>query len=215
MNNQKDLTNQRFGKLTAIRLSANPYISPTNKKINKWVCQCDCGNIKEINIYSLIHNKSKSCGCNHRTHNLTNTPEYSTWSEMKSRCTNVNHPRYNNYGERGIQVCQKWLDSFEAFIKDVGKRPSKNHSLDRIDNDGNYTKDNVRWTNSTVQSINRRKKSTNTSGVTGVSYNKHAKKWNANIGVNKKYINLGYYDTKEEAILARKAGEEKYHKPLL
>ncbi len=84
------------------------------------------------------------------------TREYRAWASMKQRCHNPRTPAYPNYGGRGIEVCQSWRDSFEAFLADVGLRPSPKHSLDRIDNDGNYEPGNVRWANWDQQAANRR-----------------------------------------------------------
>jgi hypothetical protein len=82
------------------------------------------------------------------------SPEYKVWNNFKTRCYNSNTLNYNRYGGRGITVCDKWL-TFEGFLEDMGKRPSRNHSLDRINNDGNYCKDNCRWTTRKEQTRNR------------------------------------------------------------
>lgn len=83
------------------------------------------------------------------------TPTYAAWASMKSRCNNPNHTSYKRYGARGIRVCERW-NEFEAFLNDVGERPSPKHSLDRIDNDGNYEPCNVRWATSLEQNRNTR-----------------------------------------------------------
>ena len=82
------------------------------------------------------------------------TPEYSAWYNMKRRCYNKNQKDYPRYGGRGIFVCNRWLDSYEAFLEDMGRRPSSRHSIDRIDNDGNYTPSNCRWADITEQNRN-------------------------------------------------------------
>ena len=90
-----------------------------------------------------------------KTHGMRNTSEYSAWVEMKQRCLNPNYKWFHNYGGRGIKVCKRWL-TFENFIKDISLKPSKNYSLDRIDNNGNYTPKNCKWSTDIEQSRNRR-----------------------------------------------------------
>ena len=93
-----------------------------------------------------------------RTHGESNrgnpTPEYAAWAAMKQRCTNRNAPPFIHYGARGISVCERWMNSFEAFLADVGRRPSPKHSIDRIDNDGDYEPGNVRWATRKEQRAN-------------------------------------------------------------
>ena len=133
---------------------------------NKWLyeCRCSCGNVIFTDKYKLQYGHTKSCGClkldllsiNKYVHGMTKTPEYKAWIEMKQRCYNKDHKRFNYYGGRGIHVCDKWLDSFQSFYDDLGKRNTKKHSLDRIDVNGNYEPSNCRWATPTEQSANRR-----------------------------------------------------------
>ena len=88
--------------------------------------------------------------------NPNKTPEYATWERMKARCYMPNHNSYKNYGGRGIVVCDAWRNSFASFLSDMGKRPSENHSLDRINNDGNYEPGNCKWSTAKDQARNRR-----------------------------------------------------------
>lgn len=87
---------------------------------------------------------------------MSRTPEYNAWINIKARCYNINNPRYASYGGRGIKVCEKWKHSFDNFLTDMGERPSDKHSIDRIDNDGDYTPENCRWATMTRQQNNKK-----------------------------------------------------------
>ena len=89
-------------------------------------------------------------------HNLTGGAEYNAWRDIKKRCFNANHKYYSNYGGRGITMYEPWITSFLEFYRHVGKRPTKYHSIDRIDNDGNYEPGNIKWSIKTEQDNNRR-----------------------------------------------------------
>jgi hypothetical protein len=158
-----DLTGKRFGRLSVIRESGR---DKHNKPL--WVCLCDCGEERTILGNSLSRNKTKSCGClqsdtvtsmstkhGHAKRGKVST-EHIIWSLMIQRCTNENATNYKYWGGRGISVCDRWLHSFENFLKDMGERPSINHSLDRKENDGNYEPSNCRWATRTEQVMNRR-----------------------------------------------------------
>lgn len=131
-------------------------------------CLCDCGKETLVFLSSLRSGNTKSCGCYHReisssvnailkrTHGLRKTPEHRIWSLMKHRCFNENSPAYKNYGGRGITVCDRWKNSFADFYDDIGPRPSPTHELDRIDNNGNYEPNNVRWATSLENGRNKR-----------------------------------------------------------
>jgi len=129
---------------------------------------------------------------------------------MTQRCHNPKRECYPNYGGRGIIVCKKWRESFEEFIKDVGDRPTKYHTIDRVNNNGNYEPNNIKWSTRREQAINTRIRIDNASGVKGVHFDKLRKKWMAYITINKKRISLGRHDTREKAICARLTGETKY-----
>lgn len=121
-----------------------------------WNCLCICGNNHKVKTGLLKSGNTKSCGCKTGAFlNLSRTPEYVAWSDMKGRCLNENFKNYLHYGGRGIKVCVKWLESFENFYKDMGDRP-KNCSLDRIDVDGDYSPKNCRWSDQHTQNSNKR-----------------------------------------------------------
>lgn len=137
--------------------------------VHYWLSICDCGKECLIPTNNLISGKSKSCGClradtntkNRKTHgNTVNgySTEYISWVQMRARCRDKNRPDYERYGGRGVKVCERWLNSFENFLEDMGKKPSKIHTLDRFPNntDGMYEPSNCRWATPTQQANNRR-----------------------------------------------------------
>lgn len=206
-----DLLGKKFSRLIVIE-------QVKGKSNARWVCLCDCGNTTVASSVALRNGSIKSCGCLRNElnrqrslkHGLRKHPLYPTWCAMKARCSNPNHEDYHNYGGRGITVCDRWINSFENFYEDMGERP-EGMSLDRIDVNGNYCKDNCRWASKSVQTFNQRTLLTNTSGRTGVTYRKETDKWRAIITYNKHRFNLGTFETFEEAVAAREAAELKYY----
>jgi len=132
-----------------------------------WLCACECGTEKPVRPDRLRSGESRSCGCLHReivsenvgnpTHGLSSGPEYRAWQQAKQRCFNPKHHLWGSYGGRGITMCPEWVESFELFYEEVGERPSKKHSLGRIDNDGDYEPGNVEWQTASEQNRNRRR----------------------------------------------------------
>jgi hypothetical protein len=155
-----DLTGKRFGKLVVLGRAPS-----SARERPKWLCRCDCGKEKVIRGHALRAGATHSCGCmvgvltgnRFRTHGQCGTEMHKIWIGMNCRCANSNDLRFPRYGGRGIKVCARWRKSFVSFLRDVGPRPSKQHSLDRIDNNGNYEPSNVRWATRVVQARNSSK----------------------------------------------------------
>ncbi len=161
--------------------------------------------------YNIKSGSAKSCGCQkHKPreksikHNLTKHRFYSTWHKMLHRCSNVNNKDYKYYGGRGITVCEEWLDvaNFIAWC-DLTRPDTEGLSLDRIDVDGNYEPNNCRWADASTQALNQRIKGNNTSGFVGVNFRPSENKYVARISILGDRIYLGYFDSIEEAVLAR------------
>lgn len=210
----KDITGQKFNKLTAIRFDYS------DGKTQFWLFRCDCGNEKIIVKSKVVTNLSKSCGCGKTqsatTHGQTRCQKtdypkvYKTWMSMKNRCHNKNEPSYKSYGAKGIFVCNDW-HKFENFYKDMGDPPTKDHSIDRIDPKKGYSKDNTRWATRTEQARNLSKSTSKkcTSRFKGVECIS-AKCFRARIKLTGKRLELGLFKTELEAAKAYNEAAKKY-----
>lgn len=152
-----DYAGRKFGKLTV-----DQDVGRDSFGAVMWLCKCDCGNETIVRGRSLKQNVTRSCGCGireaasrPRTHGKTHTPLYQRWRAMIGRCTLESGSQYRNYGGRGIQVCARWAD-FAAFAEDMGAGFDQNLELDRIDVNGDYSRENCRWASKKQQQRNRR-----------------------------------------------------------
>lgn len=156
-----DLRDQKFGKLTVIR----KHPERANGGGVRWICKCECGGDSVTSSYNLRNGIAKTCGCYtservranppHTTHGMTGSPTYLSWAAMKNRCLRTNSHNWKYYGGRGIRICKKW-HSFVNFFADMGERPL-GKSLDRINNSGNYTPKNCKWSTHSEQTRNTRR----------------------------------------------------------
>lgn len=151
-----DFTNTKKGELLI-----ESYIGKTEKGVHFWSAKCSCGN--SIQIRSSGIKKTDSCGCvslkkaskTNSTHRMRHSSEYRSWIGMRVRILKKTEPSYPRYGGRGITICDSWKNSFESFYADMGPKPSPRHSIDRVDNNAGYCKENCRWATPKQQMRNR------------------------------------------------------------
>ncbi len=158
----KDFTGLKIGRLTVVGFAGVQIRNSRSRRY--WLCSCECGNTVEVEASNLISRPTQSCGClrnelvalvNLKHGEAMRTKENRAWYGMKARCYNPNETKYPQYGGRGIIVCERWLNSYEDFLLDMGRAPSKGHTLDRIDVNGNYEPSNCRWATLKVQGNNK------------------------------------------------------------
>lgn len=213
MSKALDLTGKVFGRLLVLNREGN-----NKNQQSIWLCKCECGNLKSIHGSSIKNGETKSCGCLQkealRERSLTHggtigrtcSKTYNTYRGMKSRCYREKDTRFYSYGAKGIKVCDRWLESFENFLEDMGERP-EGLTIERKDPTKNYEPSNCIWGDITEQNFNIGIKSNNKTGRTGVKKSGNGQKWIAFISKSCIKYHLGTYDSYEEAAEIRGLAE--------
>lgn len=205
-----DLTNRDFGRLHV------KYRDLTSK-YTKWICECDCGKITSVRSCHLISGAIKSCGClsaentairNHiqkTIHGLRDTRLYSIWHSMKQRCYDTSRSDYERYGGRGITVCDEWKDNFQSFYDwSMNNGYKANLTLDRKDNEKNYSPENCRWVTRLEQTVNRR----NTIKITVRDSTHTLTEWSSILNISYSVLYRKYKDGKAEEFIRSEVEEE-------
>lgn len=179
----KDETGKVYGHLTVIG------IEPGQRRRAAWRCRCECGNECVVVGVQLRSGNNTTCGCQIRKHGHARektgaTPEYQCWVDMRTRCNDARSQSYASYGGRGVAVCDSWNESFTSFFADMGSRPSQKHSIDRIDNDGDYCPENCRWATKSEQRVNQRKRTRTTKFIEYNGDRRSCRQWALSIGLN-------------------------------
>ena len=206
---------KKYGRVTVDSFAG--WIQPKGRpnRISTWNCTCECGT-KVVKRREALEDYS-SCGCwfsekiseSSKTHGMTNTPTYRSWMKMKERCYLKSYAEKEFYQDIGIKVCDRWLESFENFYEDMGERP-EGMTLDRIDFTKDYTPENCRWADLTMQAFNCKVYKTNKTGRTGVHLDSNGT-YSARIGYRGEDILLGSGLSFEEACNVRSSAEIKYY----
>jgi hypothetical protein len=172
--------------------------APSIKAKSAWRCICDCGVERIVVGSNLTQGLSQSCGCRGtgakrpERHGWSKTPEYRVWRDMRSRCEIPSHPSFPDYGGRGIGICDRWRESFEAFLTDMGARPLGRFSIDRRDNNGNYNPSNCYWATAEEQSSNTRQNVFVEIEGERLTLSQASRKFDISLGALKYRLNAGW-----------------------
>jgi hypothetical protein len=220
MGRPKGSRNKRLTDLTGMTFGAYEVLYECERRKNNarvWMCKCKCDREAEVYHTNLTCRSNQMCKyCTYESYKVSEMHKTmkNVYDGMIGRCfLTADSDRYDYYGGRGITVDEAWLGEhgFQQFWRDVGDRP-EGTSLDRINPNGNYCKENCRWVSSGEQAYNKRRLERNTSGRTGISWNSKLDKWEAYIGVKGEIIRLGVFANFEDAVKAREEAELKYYR---
>lgn len=193
--NAKNLSGRTFGRLTAVG-PIRKVKDKSGRSLIVWQCRCSCGNVIETRSCNLISGDTASCGCLHidtvvarstkhgHAKRSGESPEFSAWARMVSRCEQPSMRNYAYYGGRGIKVCDRWRHSFSAFLEDMGPKPTRRHSIDRIDFDGDYEPSNCRWATHLEQMANTRRNRM----LTAFGETLHMQEWCRRMGIKQQLL---------------------------
>ena len=209
-----DIAGLRFARLTVLRQNGR------KNHQAYWLCLCDCGAHVSVVGSSLRNGTTQSCGCRQRDiaraantiHGMYRSAEYRCFLGMIKRCENPRATHYQHYGGRGITVCERWRNSFAAFLADMGAKPGPRYSIDRIDNNGDYTPSNCRWATPSEQRRNQRPprlSRNNRSGHIGV-YRRANGRYQVSIYSSGQSHHLGTFHSFDDAVAARTAAERRF-----
>lgn len=199
-----NLAGTTFNRWTVIKK-----VSETGKSV--WLCRCVCGEMRDVRGSNLMNGKSKSCGCLHKeiisTHRMSKDPTYNSWKSCVNRCSEADR-KY--YGAEGVTVCDRWVESFENFLEDMGERP-EGTTLNRVGGAKVYSKETCEWVNNSIQGFDKRLASNNKTGVTGVRWDQHSSRYKAQISFKGRQIHLGTFKDFDSAVSSRLLAETKYY----